>query len=182
MGNYKNSAEVWRREGLTEGELRTMGALAVEATEKLRKTTVREEAVLLGSVPFGSWDEFAKAVQEMAAHKMAAHKMATYSYEPIPVEINTKRLIATAFLDDGGEMSVEENSVPEEAFIDLSRTRCVVDADRSHKSYEFTCPVLKKYPDGKLYPTREAYVISAIDVDANGSQEVDFNIIYGGLN
>ena len=172
MGNYKNSAEVWRREGLTEGELRTMGALAVEATEKLRKTTVREEAVLLGSVPFGSWDEFAKA----------AHKMATYSYEPIPVEINTKRLIATAFLDDGGEMSVEENSVPEEAFIDLSRTRCVVDADRSHKSYEFTCPVLKKYPDGKLYPTREAYVISAIDVDANGSQEVDFNIIYGGLN
>ena len=172
MGNYENFTKVGRGEGLTEGELRTMGALAVEATEKLRKTTVRKEAVLLGSVPFGSWDEFAKAVQEMAAH----------SYEPIPVEINTKRLIATAFLDDGGEMSVEENSVPEEAFIDLSRTRCVVDADRSHKSYEFTCPVLKKYPDGKLYPTREAYVISAIDVDANGSQEVDFKIIYGNLN
>lgn len=172
MGNYENSTEVWRGEGLTEGELRTMGALAVEATEKLRKTTVRKEAVLLGSVPFGSWDEFAKAVQEMAAH----------SYEPIPVEINTKRLIATAFLDDEGEMSVEEHSVPEEVFIDLSRTRCVVDADRSHKSYKFTCPVLEKYPDGKLYPTREAYVISAIDVDANGSQEVDFKIIYGNLN
>ena len=106
--------------------------------------------------------------------------MAAHSYEPIPVEINTKRLIATAFLDDEGEMSVEEYSVPEEVFIDLSRTRCVVDADRSHKSYEFTCPVLKRYPDGKLYPTREAYVISAIDV--NGSQEVDFKIIYGGLN
>ena len=177
MGNYKNSTEVGRGEGLTEGELRTMGTLAVKATEELKKTTIRKEAVLLGSVPFGSWDEFAKAVQEMAAHKMTA-----YSYEPIPVKINTKRLIATAFLDDGGEMSVEENSVPEEAFIDLSRTRCVVDADRSHKSYEFTCPVLKKYPDGKLYPTREAYVISAIDVDANGSQEVDFKIIYGGLN
>ena len=172
MGNYENSTEAWRREGLTEGELRTMGALAVEATEKLRKTIVRKEAVLLGSVPFGSWDEFAKAVQEMAAH----------SYEPIPVEINTKRLIATAFLDDEGEMSVEEHSVPEEVFIDLSRTRCVVDADRSHKSYKFTCPVLEKYPDGKLYPTREAYVISAIDVDANGSQEVDFKIIQGGLN
>ena len=172
MGNYENSTEAWRREGLTEGELRTMGALAVEATEKLRKTIVRKEAVLLGSVPFGSWDEFAKAVQEMAAH----------SYEPIPVEINTKRLIATAFLDDEGEMSVEEHSVPEEVFIDLSRTRCVVDADRSHKSYKFTCPVLEKYPDGKLYPTREAYVISAIDVDANGSQEVDFKIIYGNLN
>ena len=170
MGNYENSTEVGRGEGLTEGELRTMGALAVEAAEKLRKTTVRKEAVLLGSVPFGSWDEFAKAVQEMAAH----------SYEPIPVEINTKRLIAKAFLDDRGEMSVEENSVLEDVFIDLSRTRCAVDADRSHKSYEFTCPVLKKYPDGKLYPTREAYVISAIDV--NGSQEVDFNIIYGGLN
>mgnify|MGYP000850173084 CR=1 FL=1 len=170
MGNYENSTEAWRREGLTEGELRTMGALAVEATEKLRKTTVRKETVLLGSVPFGSWDEFAKAAQEMAAH----------SYEPIPVKINTKRLIATAFLDDGGEMSVEEHSVPEEVFIDLSRTRCVVDADRSHKSYEFTCPVLKKFPDGELYPIREAYVISAIDV--NGSQEVDFNIIYGGLN
>ena len=172
MRNYENFTKVGRGEGLTEGELRTMGALAVEATEELKKTTIRKEAVLLGSVPFGSWGEFAKAVQEMAAH----------SYEPIPVEINTKRLIATAFLDDGGEMSVEENSVPEEAFIDLSRTRCVVDADRSHKSYEFTCPVLKKYPDGKLYPTREAYVISAIDVDVNGSQEVDFNIIYGGLN
>jgi len=165
MGNYENSTEVGRGEGLTEGELRTMGALAVEATEKLRKTTVRKETVLLGSVPFGSWDEFAKAVQEMAAH----------SYEPIPVKINTKRLIATAFLDDRGEMSVEEHSVPEEVFIDLSRTRCVVDADRSHKSYEFTCPVLKKYPDGELYPIREAYVISAIDV--NGSQEVDFKII-----
>ena len=76
MGNYENSTEVGRGEGLTEGELRTMGALAVEATEKLRKTTVRKETVLLGSVPFGSWDEFAKAVQEMAAH----------SYEPIPVE------------------------------------------------------------------------------------------------
>lgn len=102
------------------------------------------------------------------------------SYEPIPVEINTKRLIATAFLDDEGEMSVEERFVPEEAFIDLSRTRCIVDADRSHKSYKFTCPVLEKYPSGELYPTREAYVISVIDV--NGSQEVDFNIIYGGLN
>lgn len=172
MGNYENSTEVGRGEGLTEGELRTMGALAVEATEKLRKTTVRKETVLLGSVPFGSWDEFAKAVQEMAAH----------SYEPIPVEINTKRLIATAFLDDEGEMSVEERFVPEEVFIDLSRTRCDAEEDRNHKSYEFTCSVLKKYPDGKLYPTREAYVISAIDVDANGSQEVDFNIIYGGLN
>ena len=172
MGNYENFTEVGRREGLTEGELRTMGALAVEATEKLRKTTVRKETVLLGSVPFGSWDEFAKAVQEMAAH----------SYESIPVEINTKRLIATAFLDDEGEMSVEERFVPEEVFIDLSRTRCDAEEDRNHKSYEFTCPVLKKYPDGKLYPTREAYVISAIDVDANGSQEVDFNIIYGGLN
>ena len=170
MGNYENSTEVGRREGLTEGELRTMGMLAMEATEELKKTTIRKEAVLLGGVPFNSWDEFAKAVQEMAAH----------SYEPIPVKINTKRLIATAFLDDRGEMSVEENSVPEEVFIDLSRTRCVVDADRSHKSYEFTCPVLKKFPDGELYPIREAYVISAIDV--NGSQEVDFNIIYGGLN
>ena len=177
MRNYENSTEVGCREGLTEGELRTMGTLAMEATEELKKTTISKEAVLLGGVPFGSWDEFAKAVQEMAAHKMTA-----YSYEPIPVKINTKRLIATAFLDDRGEMSVEERSVPEEVFIDLSITRCVVDADRSHKSYEFTCPVLKKYPDGKLYPTREAYVISAIDVDANGSQEVDFNIIYGGLN
>ena len=170
MGNYENSTEAWRREGLTEGELRTMGALAVEATEKLRKTTVRKETVLLGSVPFGSWDEFAKAAQEMAAH----------SYEPIPVKINTKRLIATASLDDGGEMSVEERSVPEEVFIDLSRTRGVVDADRSHKSYKFTCPVLEKFPDGELYPIREVYVISAIDV--NGSQEVDFKIIYGNLN
>ena len=170
MGNYENSTEAWRREGLTEGELRTMGALAVEATEKLRKTTVRKETVLLGSVPFGSWDEFAKAAQEMAAH----------SYEPIPVKINTKRLIATASLDDGGEMSIEERSVPEEVFIDLSRTRCVVDADRSHKSYKFTCPVLEKFPDGELYPIREVYVISAIDV--NGSQEVDFKIIYGNLN
>ena len=170
MGNYENSTEAWRREGLTEGELRIMGALAVEATEKLRKTTVRKETVLLGSVPFGSWDEFAKAAQEMAAH----------SYEPIPVKINTKRLIATASLDDGGEMSVEERSVPEEVFIDLSRTRCVVDADRSHKSYKFTCPVLEKFPDGELYPIREVYVISAIDV--NGSQEVDFKIIYGNLN
>lgn len=170
MGNYENSTEAWRREGLTEGELRTMGALAMEATEKLKKTTIRKEAVLLGSVPFGSWDEFAKAVQEMTA----------YSYEPIPVKINTKRLIAKAFLDDRGEMSVEENSVLEDAFIDLSRTRCVVDADRSHKSYEFTCPALERYPDGELCPTRKAYVISAIDV--NGSQEVDFNIIYSGLN
>lgn len=170
MGNYENSTEVGRGEGLTEGELRTMGTLAMEATEELKKTTIRKEAVLLGSIPFGSWDEFAKAVQEMAAH----------SYEPIPVKINTKRLIATAFLDDRGEMSVEENSVPEEVFIDLSRTRCVVDADRSHKSYEFTCPVLKKYPDGELYSIREVYVISAIDV--NGSQEVDFKIIQGGLN
>ena len=174
MGNYENSTEVWRREGLTEGELRTMGALAVEATEKLRKTTVRKETVLLGSIPFGSWDEFAKSVQEMAAHKMTA-----YSYEPIPVKINTKRLIATAFLDDRGEISVKENSVPEEVFIDLSRTGCVVDADRN-RSYEFTCPVLKKYPSGELYPIREVYVISAIDV--NGSQEVDFKIIQGGLN
>lgn len=165
MRNYENSTEVGRREGLTEGELRTMGTLAMEATEELKKTTISKEAVLLESVPFGSWDEFAKAVQEMAAH----------SYEPIPVKINTKRLIATAFLDDGGEMSVEEHSVPEEVFIDLSRTRCVVDEDRSHKSYEFTCPVLKKFPDGELYPIREAYVISAIDV--NGSQEVDFKII-----
>ena len=170
MKNYENFTEVGHREGLTEGELRTMGMLAMEATEELKKTTIRKEAVLLGGVPFNSWDEFAKAIQEMAAH----------SYEPIPVKINTKRLIATAFLDDRGEMSVEENSVSEEVFIDLSRTRCVVDADRSHKSYEFTCPVLKKYPDGELYPIREAYVISAIDV--NGSQEVDFNIIYGGLN
>ena len=165
MRNYENSTEVGRREGLTEGELRAMGTLAMEATEELKKTTIRKETVLLGGIPFDSWDEFAKAVQEMAAH----------SYEPIPVKINTKRLIATAFLDDRGEMSVEENSVPEEVFIDLSRTRCVVDADRSHKSYKFTCPVLKKYPDGELYPIREAYVISAIDV--NGSQEVDFKII-----
>lgn len=165
MKNYENFTEVGHREGLTEGELRTMGMLAMEATEELKKTTIRKEAVLLGGVPFNSWDEFAKAIQEMAAH----------SYEPIPVKINTKRLIATAFLDDRGEMSVEENSVSEEVFIDLSRTRCVVDADRSHKSYEFTCPVLKKYPDGELYPIREAYVISAIDV--NGSQEVDFKII-----
>lgn len=170
MGNYEKSTEAWRREGLTEGELRTMGALAVEATEKLRKTTVRKETILLGSVPFGSWDEFAKAVQEMAAH----------SYEPIPVEINTKRLIATAFLDDEGEMSVEERFVPEEVFIDLSRTRCDAEEDRNHKSYEFTCPALMEHPDGKLYLTRKAYVISVIDV--NGSQEVDFNIIYGGLN
>lgn len=165
MGNYENFTEVGCGEGLTEGELRTMGTLAMEATEELKKTTIRKEAVLLGGVPFNSWDEFAKAVQEMAAH----------SYEPIPVEINTKRLIATAFLDDEGEMSVEEHSVPEEVFIDLSRTRCVVDEDRSHKSYEFTCPVLKKFPDGELYLIREAYVISAIDV--NGSQEVDFKII-----
>ena len=175
MGNYENSTEAWPREGLTEGELRTMGALAMEATEELKKTTIRKETVLLGSVPFDSWGEFAKAVQEMAAHKMA-----TYSYEPIPVKINIKRLIATASLDDGGEMSVEEHSVPEEVFIDLSRTRCVVDADRSHKSYKFTCPVLEKFPDGELYPIREVYVISAIDV--NGSQEVDFKIIYGNLN
>lgn len=165
MKNYENFTEVGHREGLTEGELRTMGTLAMEATEELKKTTISKEAVLLGGVPFGSWDEFAKAVQEMAAH----------SYESIPVKINTKRLIATAFLDDGGEMSVEEHSVPEEVFIDLSRTRCVVDEDRSHKSYEFTCPVLKKFPDGELYSIREAYVISAIDV--NGSQEVDFKII-----
>ena len=170
MKNYENSTEVGRREGLTEGELRTMGTLAMEATEELKKTTIRKEAVLLGGVPFNSWDEFAKAVQEMTA----------YSYEPIPVKINTKRLIATAFLDDGGEMSVEEHSVPEEVFIDLSRTSCVVDTDRNHKSYEFTCPVLKKYPSGELYPIREVYVISAIDV--NGSQEVDFKIIYGNLN
>lgn len=174
MGNYENSTEAWRREGLTEGELRTMGTLAMKATEELRKTTIRKEAVLLGSVPFDSWDEFAKAVQEMAAHKMTA-----YSYESIPVKINTKRLIATAFLDDEGEMSVEEHSVPEDVFIDLSRTRCVVDADRN-RSYEFTCPVLKKYPSGELYPIREVYIISAIDV--NGSQEVDFKIIQGGLN
>lgn len=170
MGNYKNSAEVWRREGLTEDELRTMGILAMEATEKLKKTIIRKETILLGSVPFGSWDEFAKAVQEMAAH----------SYEPIPVEINTKRLIATAFLDDEGEMSVEERFVPEEVFIDLSITRCDAEEDRNHKSYEFTCPALMEHPDGKLYLTRKAYVISVIDV--NGSQEVDFNIIYGGLN
>ena len=170
MRNYENSTEVGCREGLTEGELRTMGTLAMEATEELKKTTISKETVLLGSVPFGSWDEFAKAVQEMAAH----------IYEPIPVKINTKRLIATAFLDDGGEMSVEEHSVPEEVFIDLSRTRCVVDEDRSHKSYKFTCPVLKRYPDGELYPIREVYVISAIDV--NGSQEVDFKIIQGYLN
>ena len=175
MGNYENSTEAWRREGLTEGELRTMGTLAMEATEELKKTTIRKEAVLLGSIPFGSWDEFAKAVQEMAAHKMTA-----YSYEPIPVKINTKRLIATAFLDDEGEMSVEERFVPEEVFIDLSRTRCDAEEDRNHKSYEFTCPALMEYPDGKLYLTRKAYVISVIDV--NGSQEVDFNIIYGGLN
>ena len=170
MKNYENSTEVGRREGLTEGELRTMGMLAMEATEELKKTTIRKETVLLGSVPFDSWDEFAKAVQEMAA----------YSYEPIPVEINTKRLIATAFLDDEGEMSVEERFVPEEVFIDLSRTRCDAEEDRNHKSYEFTCPALMEHPDGKLYLTRKAYVISVIDV--NGSQEVDFNIIYGGLN
>ena len=170
MGNYEKSTEAWRREGLTEGELRTMGALAVEATEELKKTTIRKEVVLLGGVPFNSWDEFAKAVQEMAAH----------SYEPIPVKINTKRLIATAFLDDEGEMSVEERFVPEEVFIDLSRTRCDAEEDRNHKSYEFTCPALERYPDGELCPTRKAYVISVIDV--NGSQEVDFNIIYGGLN
>lgn len=175
MGNYENSTEAWRREGLTEGELRIMGALAVEATEKLRKTTVREETVLLGSVPFGSWDEFAKSVQEMAAYKMTA-----YSYEPIPVKINTKRLIATAFLDDEGEMSVEERFVPEEVFIDLSRTRCDAEEDRNHKSYEFTCPALERYPDGELYPIRGVYAISVIDV--NGSQEVDFKIIYGNLN
>ena len=175
MRNYENFTEVEREEGLTEGELRTMGALAVEATEKLRKTIVRKEAVLLGGVPFDSWDEFAKAVQEMAAHKMTA-----YSYEPTPVKINTKRLIATAFLDDRGEMSVEENFVPEDVFIDLSRTRCDAEEDRNRKSYEFTCPALERYPDGELCPTRKAYVISAIDV--NGSQEVDFNIIYGGLN
>ena len=165
MRNYENFTEIGRGEGLTEGELRTMGMLAMEATEELKKTTIRKEAVLLGSVPFGSWDEFAKAAQEMAAH----------SYEPIPVKINTKRLIATASLDDGGGMSVEEHSVPEDVFIDLSRTRCVVDADRSHKSYKFTCPVLKRYPDGELYPIREVYAISSIDV--NGSQEVDFKII-----
>ncbi|WP_010165524.1 hypothetical protein TM074_00765 [Candidatus Nanosynbacter sp. TM7-074] len=170
MRNCENFTEVGRGEGLTEGELRTMGTLAMKATEELKKTTIRKEAVLLGDVPFDSWDEFAKAVQEMAG----------YSYEPIPVKINTKRLIATAFLDDRGEMSVEENSVPEEVFINLSRTRCVVDADRSHKSYKFTCPALKKYPSGELYPIREVYVISAID--ANGSQEVDFKIIQGGLN
>ncbi len=170
MRNYENFTEIGRGEGLTEGELRTMGALAMKATEELKKTTIRKEAVLLGSVPFGSWDEFAKAAQEMAAH----------SYEPIPVKINTKRLIATAFLDDGGGRSVEEHSVPEDVFIDLSRTRCVVDADRSHKSYKFTCPVLKRYPDGELYPIREVYAISSIDV--NGSQEVDFKIIYGNLN
>jgi len=170
MGNYENFTEVGRGEGLTEGELRTMGALAMKATEELKKTTIRKETVLLGSVPFGSWDEFAKAVQEMAAH----------SYEPIPVEINTKRLIAKAFLDDRGEMSVEENFVPEDVFIDLSRTRCDAEEDRNRKSYEFTCPALERYPDGELCPTRKAYVISAIDV--NGSQEVDFNIIYGGLN
>ena len=165
MGNYENSTEAWRREGLTEDELRTMGTLAMEATEKLKKTIIRKETVLLGSVPFGSWDEFAKAVQEMAAH----------SYEPIPVEINTKRLIAKAFLDDRGEMSVEENFVPEDVFIDLSRTRCDAEEDRNRKSYEFTCPALERYPDGELCPTRKAYVISAIDV--NGSQEVDFKII-----
>ena len=32
MGNYENFTEVGHKEGLTEGELRTMGALAVEAT------------------------------------------------------------------------------------------------------------------------------------------------------
>ena len=165
MRNYENFTKVGRGEGLTEGELRTMGALAVEATEELKKTTIRKEAVLLGSVPFGSWDEFAKTVQEMAAH----------IYEPIPVEINTKRLIAKAFLDDRGEMSVEENFVPEDVFIDLSRTRCDAEEDRNRKSYEFTCPALERYPDGELCPTRKAYVISAIDV--NGSQEVDFKII-----
>ena len=170
MRNYENSTEVGCREGLTEGELRTMGTLAMEATEELKKTTISKEAVLLGGVPFGSWDEFAKTVQEMAAH----------IYEPIPVEINTKRLIAKAFLDDRGEMSVEENFVPEDVFIDLSRTRCDAEEDRNRKSYEFTCSALERYPDGELCPTRKAYVISAIDV--NGSQEVDFNIIYGGLN
>ena len=86
MRNYENFTEIGRGEGLTEGELRTMGALAMKATEELKKTTIRKEAVLLGSVPFGSWDEFAKAAQEMAAH----------SYEPIPVKINTKRLIANS--------------------------------------------------------------------------------------
>lgn len=33
MKNYENSTEVGRREGLMEGELRTMGMLAMEATE-----------------------------------------------------------------------------------------------------------------------------------------------------
>lgn len=37
MKNYENSTEVGRREGLTEGELRTMGTLAMEATEELKK-------------------------------------------------------------------------------------------------------------------------------------------------
>ena len=49
MGNYENSAEVWRREGLTEDELRAMGTLAMEATEELKKTTIRKETVLLGA-------------------------------------------------------------------------------------------------------------------------------------
>lgn len=48
MKNYENSTEVGRREGLMEGELRTMGMLAMEATEELKKTTIRKEAVLLG--------------------------------------------------------------------------------------------------------------------------------------
>lgn len=37
MGNYENFTEVGRGEGLTEGELRTMGTLAMEATEELKK-------------------------------------------------------------------------------------------------------------------------------------------------
>ena len=98
MRNYENSTEVGRREGLTEGELRTMGMLAMEATEELKKTTIRKEAVLLGSVPFGSWDEFAKAVQEMAAH----------SYEPIPVKINTKLKIKTKIK----QIQAYSNSIP----------------------------------------------------------------------
>ena len=48
MGNYENFTEVGRGEGLTEGELRTMGTLAMEATEELKKTTIRKETVLLG--------------------------------------------------------------------------------------------------------------------------------------
>ena len=37
MRNYENFTEVGRGEGLTEGELRTMGTLAMKVTEELKK-------------------------------------------------------------------------------------------------------------------------------------------------